>query len=321
MFPAHIAKVLDAYGVRADTRAALYDLYVSMGSEVLEVFSDIAERVASVADLQPEDTETIRASVVERFLRRNHPRWLEGLPTASLWHPREAEGRASGAAVPLGEIPESVRGIVGRDQPVPDALLMLGRNAHYGGRSETISFDAVARDFDDALAIATAEGQQHTLPGSVGGTTGTFDSSLGVALIWEIQPNVYKPAGDRNRAITKLYRHHRNWHILTLAAALEWITAQRAAVFILRGSALVATHEVNPAKPVSGLIAMLHDRTVGHAIRARGDSLTDATDDDELILLESCVMNHALRRHVLKNGAAGSIQKLDRREEAATPPR
>jgi hypothetical protein len=321
MFPSHIAKVLDAYGVRADTRAALYDLYVSMGSEVLEVFSDIAERVASVADLQPEDTATIRTRVVERFLARNHPRWLAGLPTGSLWHPREAEGRASGAAVPLGEIPESVRAIAGRDQPVPDALLMLGRNAHYGGRSETISFDAVARDFDDALAIATAEGQQHTLPGSVGGTSGTFDSARGVALIWEIQPNVYKPAGERNRAITKLYRRHRNWHLLTLAAAFDWLGAQGVAVFILKGTALAATHEVNPAKPVSGLIATLHDRTVAHVVLARGDSLADATEDDELILLESCVMNHALRRHVLKNGAAGSIQKLDRREEAAAPPR
>ncbi|HKR62218.1 MAG TPA: hypothetical protein VJZ00_00695, partial [Thermoanaerobaculia bacterium] len=178
-FPAHIDRVLNAYGVPADTKAALYDLYVSMGDDVLEVFADLAERVASPTMLQPEDTASIRAAVVERYLVRNHPRWLAKLPTKSLWHPREAEGRASGAAVPLGETDKG--------------LFILGRNAHYGGRAETISFDVVARDLDDAIALGLAEGQQHTIPGSAGETSGTFDSAQNVALIWEVQPNVYKP--------------------------------------------------------------------------------------------------------------------------------
>ena len=39
-FPEHIDRVFNAFGVPADTKAALYDLYVSMGPEVLEVFSD-----------------------------------------------------------------------------------------------------------------------------------------------------------------------------------------------------------------------------------------------------------------------------------------
>lgn len=295
-FPQHIEQILNAYGVRADTKAALYDLYVSLGDEVLEVFGDIAEGVASVTELRPEDTVAIRARVVERYLRRNHPRWVAGTPTASLWHPREAEGRASGAVFPLHEH--------------PNGLLMLGRNAHLGGRSETISFDLVARDLDDAIAIATAEGQQHTLPGSVGETSGTFDSVSGVALLWEVQPNVFKPQGERNRAIAKIYRRHRDWHVVTLTAALGWLSAQTCTTFILRGSALAVAHEMNPAKPISEMIASLHDRTVGEVARALNLVLADPTGDDEFALLDSIVMNHALRRHVLEAGAAGLIWRV-----------
>jgi hypothetical protein len=294
-FPEHLDRILSAYGVPADTKAALYDLYVSMGDDVLEVFADLAERVPSATMLRPEDTSSIRATVVERYLVRNHPRWLENLPTKSLWHPREAEGRASGAAVPLGKVDQG--------------LLILGRNAHYGGRGETISFDVVARELSDALALGLAEGQQHTIPGSAGETSGTFDSAFNVALIWEVQPNVYKPRDERNRAIARLYRQHRNWHVATLTAALEWLRAQSAATFILRGDALAITHEVNPAKPVSDMIVALHDRTVAEVARTLGIALADPTDEDERTLLESCVMNHALRKHVLVNGAAGAIWK------------
>lgn len=295
-FPSHIEQILNAYAVRADTKAALYDLYVAMGDEILEVFADLAEGVASASLLEPEDTVTIRANVVERFLRRNHPQWLEGKPTASLWHPREAEGRASGVAIPLGQ--------------TGTGLLMLGRNAHYGGRTNTISFDIVAAGLEDAIAIGQAEGQQHTLPGSVGETSGTFDSARNVALIWEVQPNVYKPAGDRNRAIARLYRRHRSWHTDTLAAALEWLRAQNCETYILRGDALAATHEVNPAKPVSETIALLHDRTVAEAVRSVGASLVAPTDADELVLLDSGVMNHALRKHVLVRGAGAAMVKV-----------
>ena len=297
-FPDHIERVLTAYGVRADTKASLYDLYVSMGSDVLEVFGDLAERAASVTELRPEDTLTIREQVVERFLRRHHPRWLAGLPTPSLWHPREAEGRASGAAIPLREVP---RGI-----------LILGRNAHYGGRTDTISFDIVAHDLDDAIALGKAEGQQHTLPGSAGETSGTFDSARGVALLWEVQPNVYKPAGDRNRAIAKLYRRHRDWHLLTLTAALDWLQAQNCATFILRGTALPIAHEVNPQKPLSATIAALHDRTVAEVLRARNATLSAPTDADELLLLDSTVMNHALRKHVLQYGGSDLFGRVAR---------
>lgn len=304
MFPQHIEKILDAYGVAADTKAALYDLYVSLGDEVLEVFGDIADGVASVTTLRPEDTTQIRARVVERYLRRNHPRWLEGAPTPSLWHPRELEGRAAGLAMPLAQ---RERGI-----------LILGRNAHFGGRQDTISFDVVAHSLDDALAIARAEGRQHTMPGSVGETSGTFDSIRRIALIWEVQPNVYKPAAERNREIAKLYRKHRDWHVVTLTAALEWLAHQECQTFILRGDALAIAHEVNPRQPISPVIAAHHDRTVDEVTRALGLTLAAPTDVDELALLDSCVMNHALRKHVLAHGAKGVMNTIAR---SSTNPR
>jgi hypothetical protein len=310
-FPPHIDHVLATYGIRAATKAALYELYLSLGDEVLDVFADLADGVTSATMLEPDDTLTIREQVVERFLRRNHPRWLEGAPTASLWHPRVAEGRASGAIVPQGELPSSARIVVGEDQPLPDGILVLGRNAHLGGRAETISFDVVARDLEDALAIGRAAGQQHTVPGSVGSTSGTFDSEHHLALIWEVQPNVYKPAGERNRAIAKLYRHHRNWHLITLAAALEWLALQKATTFILRGGALAATHEMNPAKPISDAITALHDRTVERVARKLGLTLAEPTRDDELMLLGTTMMNHALRKHVLREGADVTMWRVE----------
>jgi hypothetical protein len=314
-FPEHIARILDAYGVQSATKAALYDLYVSMGTDVLEVFGDLAEGAESVSSLAPEDTFSIRERVVERYLTRNHPLWAEGKPTASLWCPREVEGRASGVAVPLGadalvRTAALVRSIVGDTQPVPEGLLILGRNAHFGGRSETVSFDLVAASLDDAIAFGKAAGQQHTVPGSAGETSGTLDGTHHVALIWEIQPNVYKPAGERNRAIARVYRRHRNWHVVTLAAALDWLRAQNCTLFILRGEALATTHEVNPQKPVSPTIVEHHNRTVNQVIAAMGLQLADPSDIDEIQILDSVVMNHALRQHVLRNGANGAVRRV-----------
>lgn len=313
-FPSHIARVLDAYGVAADTKAALYDLYVALGDEVLEVFGDIAEDVESVSSLTPDDTLGIRAEVVERYLRRSHPAWCLGQPTASLWHPRELEGRASGAAMPLGAVGEElagvVRSIVGETQPLPEGMVILGKNAHYGGRNETLSFDVVAAALEDAVALGVAAGQQHTLPGSVGETSGTIDARQNLALIWEIQPNVYKPLGDRNRAIAKVYRRHRNWHVVTLVAAMQWLRSKGMATYVLRGCALATAHEVNPQKPVSGTIETLHDRTVTSVVRALGGSLEPLRGDDEAKLLESVAMNHALRKFVEAHGASGAMWRV-----------
>src|SRR6266542_5647127 len=44
-FPEHIERVFDAFGVPADTKNAVYDLYVTMGEEALEVFGSEERRV------------------------------------------------------------------------------------------------------------------------------------------------------------------------------------------------------------------------------------------------------------------------------------
>jgi hypothetical protein len=309
-FPDYIEQVFAAFGIAADTKATLYDLYVSMGSEVLEVFAELSEGVASPSTLRPEHTLVIREAIVERYLTRNHPRWIDNLPTPSFWSPRLSEGRASGLAVPLGIATSIAERVIGGDQPIPSGILMLGRNAHFGGRDETISFDVIAADLDDAIAIGKAVGQQHTLPGSVGETSGTFDGRRNVALIWEVQPNVYKPAGERNRAIAKVYRRHRNWHLVTLAAALDWLRQRGAMTYILKGEALAITHEVNPQKPVSPTIVAHHNRTVEKVTRALGIELVEPAPADDEILRESIVMNHALRKHVLGKGAGGVMWRV-----------
>jgi hypothetical protein len=296
-FPEHIERVFAAYGIRADTKAALFDLFVSMGDEVLDVFGDAAESVADPTTLAPEDCGTIRRQLVERYLTRNHPKWIEGNPTPSFYRPRLLEGRAAGIAIPLGEIPAAAITMLDR-QPVPDGIVVQGRNAHYGGRSETISFDVIAADLRDAIAIGQALGQQHTLPGSAGATSGTTDAANQIALLWEIQPNVYKPLGERNRAIARIYRRHRNWHIVTLVAAIEWLRAKSFRVFIVRGEALPATHEVNTAKPVTPAIIALHNRTVSRVCSALGLNLIPVEGDDERLLFDSTVMNAGLRANV-----------------------
>ena len=309
-FPEHIERIFEAYGVPSDTKAALYDLYVSMGEEVLGVFGDIAESVASPASLRPEHCVTIRHQVVERYLTRNHPKWLQGMPTPSLYHPRVLEGRASGAAIPLGTIHPSVEALLDEGQRVPDGMLVQGRNAHFGGRQETISFDLIASSLEDAMALGIAEGQQHTLPGSAGETSGTLDPANQVALLWEVQPNVYKPAGERNRGIAKVYRRHRNWHVITLVSALQWLRSKSFRIFIIKGEALAAAHEVNPGKPVSGTIVELHNRTVEKVIEGLDLELASASRDDEQVLVNSTVMNTGLQKHVGTFGAAGAIWRV-----------
>lgn len=308
-FPSHIARIFEAFRVPADTKAVLYDLYVSLGDEALEVFGDIAESVDDPSTLRPEHCAAIRAALVERYLTRNHPHWIEGKATPSFYRPRLLEGRAAGVAIPLGDVPSNVATML-HDQPVPDGIMVQGRNAHFGGRSETISFDVVARDLNDAIALGLATGRQHTLPGSAGATSGTTDASHQIALLWEIQPNVYKPARKRNRDIGKLYRRHRNWHVITLLAAIEWLRAKSFRVFIVRGEALAATHEVDAAKPVAPAVMAMHNRTVESVTRTLDLALIPATRDDEQLLVSSTVMNTGLQKHIAAFGADGAVWRV-----------
>ncbi len=113
-----------------------------------------------------------------------------------------------------------------------------------------------------AIEVGLSEGRQHTLPGSVGETTGSYEAVGRVAVLWEIQPNVLKPGEGRNATIAKEFRKHRNWHVATLIAAIEWLSQRDAEIFILRGAALPATHQVNPNAVLSSTIQDLHERTV-----------------------------------------------------------
>ena len=92
-FPEHIERIFETFRVPADTKAVLYDLYVSLGDEALEVFGHIAESV-DPSTLRPEHCGAIRAQLVERYLTRNHPLWLAAKPTPSFYRPRLLEGRA-----------------------------------------------------------------------------------------------------------------------------------------------------------------------------------------------------------------------------------
>src|SRR5258708_34926735 len=100
-FPENIDRIFEDYGVPGDTKQAVYDLYVSMGEEALDVFGEIAEGVESPAELRPEDTLQIRERVALRYLEKNHGQWMSGRPTASFWRPREMEGRAGRIGIPL----------------------------------------------------------------------------------------------------------------------------------------------------------------------------------------------------------------------------
>ncbi|MHB0970243.1 MAG: hypothetical protein ACYC7A_02355 [Thermoanaerobaculia bacterium] len=322
-FSPQVLAVLDAFGVLPATKAALFDLYVSLGGDVLEEFAAYAEGGADPSSIQPDVMPEIRARIVQRYVERNHGQWRIGRPTESLWRPRSLEGKAAGMARPIGEIAtgaesdfgarveDAVRAIIGDAQPVPAGLLVMGKNAHYGGRDETISFDVIAADEQDAVALALAEGQQHTLPGSVGETSGTVDEIRSLALLWEVQPNVYKPVREKNRAIAKIHRRHRNWHVMTLVTALLWLRERRYRLYVVRGSALAAAHEVNPAKPVTPAIIEFHDRSVARVVGALGGELVELADGDVDAMLESHLMNVGLRKMAEECGAAAAMQRIE----------
>ncbi len=327
MFPEHIDVVLERFGVLPETKSALYDLYLALGSEVLEAFAELAETRESLSAVLPDDLQSLRDRVTERYLMTHHRRWVSGAPTPSYWHPREFEGRASGMVTPLGTLGRDEAGdlvdrvaadsrkLLGENQPIPQGVLVLGKNAHFGGRSETISFDVVAWDLDDALAIAKSDGRQHTIPGSVGECSGTFDAINRVALIWELQPNVLKPTGNLNRLISKVYRKHRNWHLITLVAALTWLARQKSKIYVVRGQALRATHEVNARQPISDTIMDLHDRTVTRVGAGLGGSLEAPSSDDERDLTAAWIGNKGLKSFIDEHGYGEAIWRLDLGDE------
>lgn len=317
-FPEHIAEILDSWGTLPETKAALLDLYYQHGAASLDAFGDLAERFASVTEITAADLAPLRRMMVLRFVEKHHAEWMSGRPTESFFAPRISEGRGTGLLSPLGFVEEDgegfgsdlarrVRAMIGEDQPMPAGMLVMGRNAHYGGRENTISFDVVVPDREDAVQVGFAEGRQHTVPGSIGETSGTYDGTRKIALLWEIQPNVYKPAGDRNRKIAKVFRRHRNWHIATLAAAILWLRSAKTATFVLKGDALAATHEVNQREPVTKAVIDLHDRTVARVVKGLGLGLREVTTDEAAGIRDSGLMNTGLTKRFDAEGAAACL--------------
>jgi len=91
-----------------------------------------------------------------------------------------------------------------------------------------------------------------------------------VALLWEIQPNVYKPSSTRSPAARRPYRRYRSWPLIATVAALAWLRRAGYRTCVVRGTGLAPTHEVDPARPLGAEIAALHDRTVIAAATALG---------------------------------------------------
>lgn len=322
-FPPHIARVLDQYGISAATKAALLDAYVQMGAHALEAFSDLCESFPSPEAIEPSDLARLREFAVAHYLGGAHGKWLDGRPTPSFFAPRSAQGRANGLSTPIGVLADDgddpfgsmvrrdTRAIVGDVQPVPRGILLMSRNGHYGGRDETISFDLVCERLADALEVARAAGRQHTAPGSIGETSGTHDGVARVALLWEIQPNAWKPQGERNRAIAKVWRRNRNWHVATAVAAVRWLQRAGSAIYLLRGRALQATHEVNPREPVTDALVEMHDRTVAAVVRGLGGLLRAPSEGEGRTLSDSRLMNTGLSKLVAAEGCAAAVWRAE----------
>lgn len=315
--PDGVARTLARFGVPPDTRAGIGELYRFLGPGVIDAVAGLPDSLGiPPGELTPEHLAGVRMHLGEAFLRDNHPRWLQELPTPAFWRDRSVEGGATGLAIPLGDLAApttevarktagALRIAAGPNQPPPRGLLVASRNSHYGNRPGVFSVDLVPSSLDDALAFNGSVGQQHTLPGSLGEASGT--SGERYALLWEVQPNVYRPNADRNPAARAPFRRHRNWHLAVSIGAFAWLFENRLEVFALRGRSLAATHEVNAAKPVTPEIESMHDRTVEAAAAALGRRLVDVADVPE-DLLRLC--NAGLTREAGRQGLAALVRQV-----------
>lgn len=326
--PPRVAETLVRFGVSASVRAGLDDLCRSLGPGVADALAEICEEDGiAPPSLEPIHLERIRPRLGARYLAQHHAGWLEGRPSPAFWRDRSLEGGATGLAIPLGnlEAPEgdrwiervatAIRRATGPDQPSPRGILLMSRNAHFGNRPGVFSIDLVPTSLDDALALNGSTGQQHTLPGSIGEASGTTASDPAEALLWEVQPNVYKPTAERNRNAGAVFRRHRNWHLEVAIAALAWLDESGYRTFVLRGDRLQATHEVNAAKPVTAGIVAHHERTLAAAAAALGKELVDLPSDaPEPDLLR--VANVALGKEIRRDGVAACVREARSRERS-----
>lgn len=285
--PRAVSDAFLRHGVPADTIAWADDLYRHLGPPVVDAVSEVvATAGVQPAGLRPEHLEGVRALLGERYLRAHHAAWARGGASPAFWCDRALEAAARGIVSPLGELESGSTAFsarvalaalraAGPNQAPPRGLLLVSQNAHRGNQEGTLAFDLVPARLDDALALNAAVGRHHTLPGSIGETSGRALAEPPLAVVWEVQPNLYKPAGDRNRGAGGAWRRHRAWPLATATAALAWLVERGYRAFVLKGDALRAAHEVNPAEPLSPEIERLHDRTLQAAARGLGFRLVD----------------------------------------------
>jgi hypothetical protein len=285
--PQRLTETFLQAGVPAATLAAIDDLYGHLGPAAVEAVSAIVERRAlAPAELRPEDLAEVRAWAGERYLRQHHDGWMRGQSSPGFWRDRAMGGGATGIVMPLGDlerpdtpwaasVANAVRAATGENQPPPRGLLLLSQNAHRGNQPGNFAFDLVPASLQDALSLNAAEGRHHTLPGSIGETSGAALADPPLAIVWETQPNLYKPKAARNRTAGAAYRRHRSWPLATATAALDWLRTRGYRVFTLRGEAMRAAHEVDPARPLGPEIEHLHEATFGRAAAALGLHLAE----------------------------------------------
>lgn len=285
--PRAASEALLRFGVAAETIAWADDLHRHLGPPVVDALSELVEsRGLRPEELRPEHLQAIRPMLGERYLRSHHGAWSACGSSPAFWCDRSAPGSARGIVTALGDVSRAATPLLARvaaaaslpRQSPPRGLLLFSQNAHRGNQEGTFAFDLVPSDIDDALALNAAAGRHHTVPGSIGETSGRALPEPPLAIVWEVQPNVYKPAGARNRGAAAAYRRYRAWPLVTAAAALSWLVERGYRVFVLKGEALRAAHEVNPNEPLSPEIERLHERTLEGAAVGLGLRLLGRDD-------------------------------------------
>ncbi len=316
--PPRFTRVLAEHGVAADTRLRLEDLYYSLGSGVMDALAELAERrCLQPRDIRPEHLEELRPILGESFLARHHPEWLRGEGSRGFWQDRRQAGAIGGSLRPLGlldegeqseftrRVAESAGPRVPEGQPRPRGLLLLGLDSHSGARPGTFSFEVIPQDLEPALLLNACVGRQHTSPGSIGETSGSLLADGGPGVVWEVQPNVYKPTAERNRDARHVAGKFRSWPIVTTVAAFTWLRDQDRRVFVLRPEGLRPAHVVETDdKPLSDELLAVYERNVRGAAEALGLELKAPPVDFDCFPLAQVVSTPLERALRSQSGAA-----------------
>lgn len=321
--PPRLARVLAEHEIAADTRLRIEDLYHSLGSGVMDALADLAERHALLPrDITPEHLEEIRPILGEAFLKRHHDEWLRGEGTRGFWQDRRQAGAIGGSIRPLGLLDEGegnpfterVAAAAGthiaEGQPRPRGLLLLDLDSHSGARPGTFSLEVLPRDVESALKLNACVGRQHTTPGSIGETSGSLLADEGPAVVWEVQPNVYKPTAERNRDARRISGKLRSWPLVTTVAAYAWLQEQGRRTFVLRPEGLRPAHVVETDdKPLSDELLGVYERNVSVAAEALGLRLTAPPDEVDCFPMARAI-SAPLERALHAQGAAALFWEL-----------